>query len=516
MGKLAYSSITIITIALLASIAGMGVAVAAPDSEWSVPMVADAGVEGSNANLEFGIDPGGTDGYDSDIDSLSPPPAPGALFEAYFSIVDPLFPRVNKDLRGEMPNEWTLKMRSTDEDIELSWNTADVPQGVSLTLINTETEIDMKAVNSVILPAGIHTITVLAEQTEIGQYDLTISSTSGGSVTIPGEGTFPYDEGTTVNLIVETEEGYQFVRWTGDVDTIANINAASTTITMQGDYTIAASFAVPPIQYSLTISSTNGGSVTEPGESTFFYNAGTTVNLIVETEEGYQFVRWTGDVDTIANINAASTTIIMQGDYTITADFATPPIQYSLTISSTNGGSVTEPGEGSFAYEEGMAITLVGETQDGYRFISWTGDVDTIGDVETISTTISMERDYNVTANFEEISPSPPLYTVTVNSTDGGSVTTPGEGNFQYNNGTAVNLVAQAEEGYRFVGWTGDVETLADVQAASTTISVESDYAIMANFDEIIPANWALVGGIIAIIVAVGVGIFLFLKRRVT
>jgi hypothetical protein len=33
-----------------------------------------------------------------------------------------------------------------------------------------------------------------------GQYSLTISSTAGGSVTIPSEGAFAYDERIVVNL----------------------------------------------------------------------------------------------------------------------------------------------------------------------------------------------------------------------------------------------------------------------------------------------------------------------------
>jgi hypothetical protein len=74
-------------------------------------------------------------------------------------------------------------------------------------------------------------------------YDLTITSTSGGSVTTPGEGTFSYDAGTSVSLVATADTGYQFVSWTGDVGTVANVNAASTTITMNGDYSIAASFA---------------------------------------------------------------------------------------------------------------------------------------------------------------------------------------------------------------------------------------------------------------------------------
>ena len=59
----------------------------------------------------------------------------------------------------------------------------------------------------------------------VPSYDLTVSSTAGGSVTTPGEGVFTYDEGTVVDLIAEAEEGYRFVKWTGDVGTIADVYA---------------------------------------------------------------------------------------------------------------------------------------------------------------------------------------------------------------------------------------------------------------------------------------------------
>ena len=75
------------------------------------------------------------------------------------------------------------------------------------------------------------------------EYSLTIDSTSGGTVTTPGEGTFVYDEGTPVLLMVSADAGYQFINWAGDVGTVANVAAATTTITMNGDYSITASFA---------------------------------------------------------------------------------------------------------------------------------------------------------------------------------------------------------------------------------------------------------------------------------
>jgi hypothetical protein len=74
------------------------------------------------------------------------------------------------------------------------------------------------------------------------EYDLTIASTTGGSVTEPGQGTFTYDEGTVVDLVAEADEDYQFVNWTGNVSTIADVQDGATTITMNGDYTITANF----------------------------------------------------------------------------------------------------------------------------------------------------------------------------------------------------------------------------------------------------------------------------------
>ena len=154
------------------------------------------------------------------------------------------------------------------------------------------------------------------------QYNLTISSTGLGSVTTPGAGTFHYEEGTVVNLVATPDPGYRFVNWTDKIGTIANVNAASTTITMNGTYSITANFK----GYDLTISSTTEGwllcgNVTTPGEGTFIYSSETVVDLVAQAEEGCQFVGWTGDVGTIADVNAATTTITMDGDYSIRANF---------------------------------------------------------------------------------------------------------------------------------------------------------------------------------------------------
>jgi len=160
----------------------------------------------------------------------------------------------------------------------------------------------------------------------------------------------------------------------------------------------------PPVQYNLTISSTAGGSVTTPGEGPSTYVQGATVDLVATADVGYRFVEWTGDVSSIGGVNAATTTITVNGDYLVTANFEElTPVQYSLTISSTAGGSVTTPGEGTFSCEAGKTVVLEARADEGYRFVSWTGEVNTLRYATESFAKIWMNTNYVIAAEFEEL-----------------------------------------------------------------------------------------------------------------
>jgi hypothetical protein len=84
--------------------------------------------------------------------------------------------------------------------------------------------------------------TVTAKFT-IKTYTLTVSSTNGTVTKIPDQAS--YDHGTIVSIEAMAASNYHFVNWTGTGVTagrVANPNAASTTITMDADYTIQANF----------------------------------------------------------------------------------------------------------------------------------------------------------------------------------------------------------------------------------------------------------------------------------
>jgi outer membrane lipoprotein-sorting protein len=317
------------------------------------------------------------------------------------------------------------------------------------------------------------------ENLESMGYALTISSTAGGSIIIPGEGDFAYDGGSVVDLVAEAEPGYRFVNLTGDVDTIVDPDSASTTITINDDYFITANFEpLPSVEYSLTIDSTQGGEVTTPGEGTFTCDAGKVVDLLAVADEHYEFTGWTGDVDYVDDIYAAETTVTVWDDYSITANFEL--VQYTLTIDSLACGEVTSPGMGTSRYRHGHIVRLVVVAEEHYRFVGWTGDIEQIADPASPDTTITMWGDYSITVVFELVE-----YSLIVDSTEGGSVTVPGEGESAYPPGTVVDLVAVADEHYQFVEWTGDVDYVDDIYAAETSITVWGDYSVSAEFEKV-------------------------------
>lgn len=301
-------------------------------------------------------------------------------------------------------------------------------------------------------------------------YDLTIDITPSGAGSVsPSGGEYP--SGVQVILTANPASGYTFDHWSGDTSGATS----SITITIDSDKSLTANFKVTTITYALAIeiSPSGAGSVTITGGE---YESGVQATLTASPATGYQFVNWTGDVGTIADVSDASTTITMNGDYSITANFCQIPLTYyTLTIAIAGSGS-TSPAVGQRSYAAGSVVPIVATPVNGYRFVNWTGNLDTVGNVTAASTTITMNKPYSITANFVAV------HYLTISSTIGGNVTTPGEGTSTYDKGAVVNLVATPDSGYRFVNWNGDAGTISNVNSATTTITMNDSYSVTANF----------------------------------
>jgi len=302
--------------------------------------------------------------------------------------------------------------------------------------------------------------------------DTEISSLFGASsyslIVNSGSGDGDYEAGAILNILADAApSGQEFDQWTGDVSVIADVSAASTTLTMPASVvSITATYQdIPTVTYALAVNSGSGG-----GD----YEAETVVNISADTPPtGQEFDQWTGDVSGIADVNSASTALTMPAAAaSVSATYK--DITYSLTVNS---------GTGDGNYTAGTVVNIVADAApSGQEFDAWTGDISGVADVNSVSTALTMPASVtSVSATYKDIT-----YNLTVNS---------GTGDGNYTAGTIVNIVADAApSGQEFDAWTGDVSGVADISAASTTLVMPaSAVSITATYQDIPTVTYTLV-----------------------
>ena len=230
------------------------------------------------------------------------------------------------------------------------------------------------------------------------QYSLVISSYPGGTVASPGEGPFAYVDASLVPVVATVDTGYHFVNWTGtavDAGKVDDPSSASTSATVDGDYTLVANFAVN--QYTVAVNSAAGGSTDKDGNNTVNY--GDTLTIIPLANTGYHFTGWTGD----ASGSNDPLTVTVTSNMVITANFAIN--QYTVTVNSTAGGSTDK--DGSNTVNHGATLTITPSADTDYQFIGWTGDASGTDDPLAVTVTSAM----SIAADFESIVKPPVVVT---------------------------------------------------------------------------------------------------------
>ena len=293
-------------------------------------------------------------------------------------------------------------------------------------------------------------------------YTLTVSREPTAGGTVSGSGTF--NAGTNATITATPSTGYTFAGWTPTTG-VTNPSATSTTVSMTASRTVTANFQRQTdtlTTYTLTVNRepTAGGTVTSGGT----FNAGTDAVIMATPNSGYTFAGWTPTAG-VASPSAASTTVLMTANRTVTANFQHV---YTLTVSAGTGGTAT----GAGTFNAGTNATITATPNAGYIFSGWTPTAG-VSSPSTASTTVSMTADRAVTANFQQV------YTLTLDRepTAGGTVT----GGGTFNAGTNATITATPSTGYTFAGWT-PTTGVANPSATSTSVSMTANRTVIANF----------------------------------
>ena len=293
-------------------------------------------------------------------------------------------------------------------------------------------------------------------------YSLNIVIQGNGTVT-KNPDLLCYSNGTNVELNASADIGWEFNHWFGDISGEEN----PIILSMTNDYDITAVFTRKgPFTLTNTTNGTGSGMIEVHPLGPYYY--GDMITVWANASQGSNFTAFNGDLtgtETPQNL-------IIDGNKSINAQFTLN--NYQLTINSTNGGSVTNPGEGDFIYNYGSTIDLEARPIKGHHFVEWNGDNQTIADTKNNITTITIPDDSTITAQFARNGPF--TLNLTKNSTGSGSIEVNKTGPYYY--GDTVKIWANASLGSTFTGFSGDLQGTNSPQ----TVVITENKTVNAEF----------------------------------
>ncbi len=242
-------------------------------------------------------------------------------------------------------------------------------------------------------------------------HTITATAAEGGSIDPVGE--VPLAAGGSQTFAITPAEGHAIADVVVDGQSIGAVEQ-HTFHNVSEDHTIHAEFVRT---YTLTYLAGPGGTVNGQTEVVQTVKDGDDGDPVTAAPaDGYRFVDWDDGVET----KTRKDTNVTQ-DITVTATFA--PDTRELEVTSTEGGHVIVPGEGTFSYEHGTGVPLHAQADEDHSFAGWIGDTGTVDDPAAAETSIEMLDDYAITAQFDPL----PYHTITASADEGGSIEPAGE-----------------------------------------------------------------------------------------
>jgi hypothetical protein len=251
----------------------------------------------------------------------------------------------------------------------------------------------------------------------------------GAGDTTPPPGDYPVTANVATAIQASAHAGYRFTQWTqAGGGTIADADAASTTVTLASDSIVTASFTLNAITavtdrasvlvpeggsaiFNVRLSAQGTGVVAvtvarTSGDSDLSVSTGSNLTFTTANWATYQTVTLAAAEDNADKV--AGTAVFTIAGAGIDSAFVTATEaddDYTLVVTAATNGTVTRRTVNKIIelplYDNGTVVELTATADESYRFSGWSGQA--TGKVNPLA--VTMDGDKSVTASFIPVTP---------------------------------------------------------------------------------------------------------------
>ena len=305
---------------------------------------------------------------------------------------------------------------------------------------------------------------VYAQWEKILVYSNIVYVLNGG--TNPADAPEKYLEETGCKLPTPSRDGYTFLGWTKE-------EVSSTYITeigpdAKGEFKVYAQWE-KILVYSNIVYELNGGVL--PADAPEKYLEETECKLPTPSRDGYTFLGWTKEEVSSTYITEIGPDA--KGEFKVYAQWKLAPVLSNI-VYELNGG--LNPDTALDEYEEGLGYTLPTPTRDGYTFLGWTKEAESTEYITEIGP--DAKGEFKVYAQWEKsIIKHTITYELDGGENEAGAVT-------EFEEGVGCTLPTPTKDGYRFLGWVKDVNSVEYIKEITATET--SDVTVYAQWIELV------------------------------
>lgn len=291
---------------------------------------------------------------------------------------------------------------------------------------------------------------------------LQANPSAGGSVS----GSGAYFFGQSVQVQATPNTGWAFTGWMLDGQMVSTDPNYSFTMPAS-NLLLWANFEQIPYPLQLVVNPSSAGTVT--GEGNFFYNTAVTVQATPDT--GWSFTGWTlnGQLvssSAIYNFNMPAAGLILQANF--------EQILYPLQLVVNPAGAGTVSGTGNYTFN--AQVTVQAQPEPAYDFMSWNQG----STVLSTNPTYAFSMPPNALLLTARFSLKTYLIEVVSSNLEFGTVT----GGGVFTHGQSVTVLAQPAQGYQFIAWTEQGQTVS--QQAVYNFTANANRSLVAVFQQVL------------------------------